>query len=166
MRGGLARAAALLFFVLTGVTLFGGHDHPAPPAANPAAVPPYSAAVESIVADARAPRRRPPRRAVFASPTLACLSCHKVGRHGATVGPELSTVGKTAKPAEIVESVVWPKRQVKADFVAHAVQLSNGSTVQGYRDREDAIELAARPARRRSIASARTTSRSAARSVR
>lgn len=144
MRGGLALGAVFLLLALTGAALLDGHDHP-PPAGKPGAVPPYSAAlVETILADARAHGDARRGAAVFASPTLACLSCHKVGRHGASVGPELSCVGERAKPAEIVESVIWPKRQVKSDFVAHAVQLANGSTVQGYRERENAAELVLR----------------------
>ena len=48
--------------------------------------------------------------AVIAKAKFACLSCHKVGNHGGTVGPALCDVGKQLKPDEIVVSLLWPKR--------------------------------------------------------
>ena len=34
------------------------------------------------------------------------------------MGPELTDVGRRLKVEEIVESVLWPKRQVKPEFSA------------------------------------------------
>lgn len=138
MRSRRALGAAFLL-LLGGALLFGEAQQASPPPVKqPGVVPAYSPqTVEAILAAARTHGDARRGAAVFASPTLACLSCHKVGRHGGAVGPELDCVNQSAKPAEIVESLIWPKRQVKPDFVAHAVQLANGSTVQGYRERED-----------------------------
>jgi len=81
---------------------------------------------------------------VFRSPTLACMSCHLVGGQGGTVGPDLSMIGKCSPPEEIVESVLWPKRQVKPEFVAIAVVTSAGKVLQGYKDSETEKELVLR----------------------
>ncbi len=70
--------------------------------------------------------------AVFASAKFACLSCHKIGMHGGSVGPELTAIGKDRKPAQIVESVFWPKREVKPEFEAVAVLTADGRQLQGY----------------------------------
>jgi putative heme-binding domain-containing protein len=104
--------------------------------------PPYSIAlVKTILADARA--RGDARRGagVFRSATLGCMSCHQVGGQGGTVGPDLSAVGKCLSPEEIVESVLWPKRQVKPEYVAIAVTTRAGRTLQGYKESENATEL-------------------------
>ena len=86
-----------------------------------------------------------PRRGleVFSAATLACVTCHKVGAQGGAVGPELTTVGVCVPPEEIVESVLWPKRQVKAGFEAFAVSTHDGRIIRGYRqeDDKDALNL-------------------------
>src|SRR5262249_4271643 len=47
-------------------------------------------------------------------------------------------------PEEIVESVLWPSRQVKPEYVALAVTTSTGQLVQGYKDSETDTELVLR----------------------
>src|SRR5262249_9479529 len=47
-----------------------------------------------------------PRRGaqVFRSPQFACLTCHKVGIQGGTVGPDLTLLSRCLPPDQIVES--------------------------------------------------------------
>ena len=73
----------------------------------------------------------------FADAKTACLSCHRIGKHGGTVGPDLTAIGKQRKPEEIVESILHPSRNVKPEYVAHLVVDSSGNTRQGYLVRED-----------------------------
>jgi putative heme-binding domain-containing protein len=81
---------------------------------------------------------------VFSSATSACISCHKVGRHGGTVGPELTAIVKDRTPQELVEAVLWPKRQVKPEYVAQLVIDGDGRTHQGYLVRQDDRQLVLR----------------------
>src|SRR5262249_29390984 len=64
-------------------------------------------------------------------------------QHGGSVGPVLTDVGKRLKPDEIVESLLWPKRQVKPEYTAWKYRLTDGRTLQGYKRSESptAIEL-------------------------
>ncbi len=80
---------------------------------------------------------------VFCATKFACLSCHRVGRTGGAVGPPLSDIGLRAKPAEIVESVLWPKRQVKPEYSTWRISLDDGRSLQGYKRGEtaDALDL-------------------------
>ena len=53
------------------------------------------------------------------------------------MGPELGEVG-TALPADLlIESVLWPNRQVKENFTATLVATVDGRILQGYKVRED-----------------------------
>ncbi len=80
---------------------------------------------------------------LFASAKLACLSCHQAGGQGGNVGPDLSTAGVCLKPEEIVESLLWPRRQVKEGFTAFTISTADGKIRQGYklRELEDRIEF-------------------------
>lgn len=76
----------------------------------------------------------PARGAVaFASAKFACINCHKIGEHGGSVGPDLSKIGTQQPPEYLAESLLWPKRQVKPEFVAHAVITSDGRVLRGYK---------------------------------
>jgi putative heme-binding domain-containing protein len=103
---------------------------------------PHSAAlVKELLADARANGDARRGAVVFRAATSACLSCHKVGKQGGEVGPNLSSVGTCIPPEEIVEGVFWPNRTVKAGFQAVAVEVASGQVVQGIVKDETAKEL-------------------------
>ena len=78
---------------------------------------------------------------VFRSPQFACLSCHKVGTQGGTVGPDLTLVSRCLPPDQIVESVLWPKRQIKEGYRAISVATRDGKVHTGYKERENNNEL-------------------------
>ena len=78
---------------------------------------------------------------LFSSPKLACLSCHQAGGQGGNVGPDLSTAGLCLKPEEIVESLLWPRRQVKEGFTAFTIAMADGKVRQGYKLREIADQI-------------------------
>src|SRR4051812_21430242 len=100
------------------------------------AAPPYSAElVAQVVADARKAGDARQGAAVFRAPQYACLGCHRVGREGGTVGPDLTLVGRCLTPEQIVESVLWPARQVKDEFKAIRAITADGIVHQGYKER-------------------------------
>jgi putative heme-binding domain-containing protein len=113
-----------------------------------AAVPADSSYDPALVARRLDEARRagdPTRGAeVFASPQFACLSCHRVGSQGGTVGPDLTSVGLCIKPEEIVESILWPRRQIKKGYVALTVATLDGTTRQGYEESRTSGELVLR----------------------
>jgi len=69
---------------------------------------------------------------VFGSHRAACLSCHRIGAHGGSVGPDLSKIGKDRTPAELVESILWPGRKVAEEFQVIVVLTADGLTVKGF----------------------------------
>jgi len=104
--------------------------------------PEYSAElVSQLLAEAKEHGNAARGIMVFANAKSACLSCHKFGSHGGTVGPPLKEIGKQRKPHEIIESVLWPKRHVKPEFNAHLVVTSEGKSIRGYIVNEDDRQL-------------------------
>jgi putative heme-binding domain-containing protein len=81
---------------------------------------------------------------VFRSPQFACLSCHKVGNQGGIVGPDLTSVGYCLPQEKIVESVLWPRREIKKGYAALMVATAAGKLLTGYLEREDGKELVLR----------------------
>ena len=111
---------------------------PCRPGPRPARIRPTPRRSSTLLADARAHGDPGRGAAVFASPKFACVSCHRVGGQGGTVGPDLTTAGACIKPEEIVESVLWPGRKVKEGYEAVAVATADGRVVQGYKQAETA----------------------------
>ena len=73
-------------------------------------------------------------------------------RPGGMIGPDLSTAGTCLKPEEIVESVLWPRRQVKEGYAAYTVATTDGKIRQGYKLAETPTEIVFRdPASARSV---------------
>ncbi len=98
--------------------------------------------VVASLAEAAIRDGNPGRGAVlYAAPTSACLSCHRVGQHGGNVGPDLSQLGAKQKLDHIVESLLWPQKVVADQYKGIAVLTADGKVIRGYRVRETDDEL-------------------------
>ncbi len=117
---------------------------PPPPAGTGAIAPADADRVASLIRDAQKDGDPQHGAEVFASPKFACLSCHRVGNQGGSVGPELTTAGICIKPDEMVESVLWPRRQVKEGYAALTVATNDGKVRQGYEQARSDQELTLR----------------------
>jgi len=84
--------------------------------------------------------------ALFASAKLACVSCHRLSQKGGQVGPELDKLNTCLSPMQVVESVLWPQKEVKPEFRAWAVTTSTGRIIQGYIEKETAKTLSIKEA--------------------
>ncbi|QGJ69926.1 Auracyanin-A [Planctomycetales bacterium 10988] len=94
----------------------------------------YSAArVSEILAAAKAEGDVFRGAKVFATPKLACVSCHKISTHGGAVGPELTKIAKDRTPQEIVTSLYWPDREVKPEYVVWQILTSEGQLLSGFK---------------------------------
>jgi putative heme-binding domain-containing protein len=74
---------------------------------------------------------------VFAGLKTSCFSCHKFGRFGGELGPDLTTIAKTRAPEEIAAAILWPNKTVEDKHRITIAQLLDGTTVRGYKRRED-----------------------------
>lgn len=72
--------------------------------------------------------------AVFASARSACLSCHRVGSRGGSVGPELTEIGSRRDLRHLVESVFWPRREIEPQYTLWRVLTVDGELLSGYKE--------------------------------
>lgn len=73
---------------------------------------------------------------VYAMAQLACTACHQIGDSGGVIGPSLNGVGAGMPLDQIVESILWPDRQIKEGFQAIAFTTKTGAAITGYVERE------------------------------
>jgi putative heme-binding domain-containing protein len=73
---------------------------------------------------------------VFQASVTGCIACHQVrglNQLGPNAkGPELTAVGAGLQTELIIESIIWPKRQIKEGFEAATLILTDGRVVTGY----------------------------------
>lgn len=75
---------------------------------------------------------------VFQRAELTCVACHQLGGVGGILGPSLDTVGAGLPIDLIIESVLWPQRQLKEGYFAVGVTTKEGTVLTGYQESEQA----------------------------
>ena len=62
---------------------------------------------------------------------MQCRSCHKVGDHAKTLGPDLTHIGKRYSPAEILENILEPSRKIDPKYQTWLIQTVDGKVLSG-----------------------------------
>jgi putative heme-binding domain-containing protein len=71
-------------------------------------------------------------RKIFALESGAgCIKCHKVGNEGGEVGPTLSGVGVKYDKEKLVESVLYPSKQILDGYQQTIVRTKKGDVIAG-----------------------------------
>jgi putative heme-binding domain-containing protein len=60
-----------------------------------------------------------------------CVACHRFGRTGGGVGPDLTNLSKRSDYRSMLESIITPNLVVSDQFEQHEITLQNGTTVMG-----------------------------------
>jgi putative heme-binding domain-containing protein len=68
---------------------------------------------------------------------VSCRQCHQIGDVGIAVGPNLSGIGATQKPAEILESLLSPSAKIDERYRGKLVLTADGRTLAGLVVSED-----------------------------
>ncbi|MEX2580570.1 MAG: PVC-type heme-binding CxxCH protein [Verrucomicrobiales bacterium] len=74
---------------------------------------------------------------IYGRAQLTCVACHQLDGVGGIIGPSLDAVGAGLTLDLLVESVLWPQRQLKEGYFAIAVTTKGGETFSGYREKEE-----------------------------
>jgi quinoprotein glucose dehydrogenase len=68
------------------------------------------------------------KKIFFERPDAQCVRCHKINGQGGDVGPDLSHVGAQKDRNYLLESIVFPNRQIAPGFDSVSVTLKDGDT--------------------------------------
>jgi putative membrane-bound dehydrogenase-like protein len=77
-------------------------------------------------------------RAVFFGTKVACATCHRVGREGGQVGPDLTRVGAIRSGRDILESILFPSSTIAQGYETYYVTTKDGRVASGVIARQSA----------------------------
>ncbi len=89
--------------------------------------------------------------AIFRRKDLTCLKCHAIAGAGGQVGPSLESIGASAQPDYLVDSLLQPNKQVKENYHAIVVATREGQVYTGIKLRQTDSDLVLRDAEDREI---------------
>lgn len=85
-------------------------------------------------------------RAVFFGTKAACATCHRIGKEGGSVGPDLSTLGAIREPRDLLESILFPSNSFARGYRSYTVVTTEGQTHTGVMPRESTEAIVLRTA--------------------
>jgi len=68
----------------------------------------------------------------FQSSAAQCKNCHAVRGNGATVGPDLSQVGKKYERATLLETILDPSKAIAPEYYTYLVETERGQVFAGF----------------------------------
>jgi putative heme-binding domain-containing protein len=80
---------------------------------------------------------RPPEAGRQAFLAAGCNQCHRVGKEGGSVGPDLTAVGQRLGRSEILEAILTPSEKIAPEFASTVIETLSGQVVIGRIERED-----------------------------
>jgi putative heme-binding domain-containing protein len=82
-------------------------------------------------------------RAVFFGAKAACAACHRIGKEGETIGPNLTGIGEIRTRRDLLEAIVFPSASFARDFEPFKVETISGIVRSGLiaRSTKDAVYL-------------------------
>jgi putative heme-binding domain-containing protein len=97
--------------------------------------PPTPDEVKAMVADA-AKGDAARGELIYRRRELQCLACHAIGGAGGQVGPDMTSIGASAQPDYLVESLLLPSKAIKEGFHAMRVVTTDDKVYLGIKVRE------------------------------
>lgn len=70
-------------------------------------------------------------RRVFLSVQTTCTTCHHAQGRGASIGPDLSHVGRSLDRGKLIEAILDPSREIAPQYEHHLVETKSGTTHSG-----------------------------------
>ena len=67
----------------------------------------------------------------FERQDVACFRCHKISGEGGEIGPELTGIGGKQSRPYLLESLIFPNKQIAPGFGSLLVTMKNGTTYAG-----------------------------------
>lgn len=83
---------------------------------------------------------------IFRRGTNACLKCHAIAGAGGIVGPDLMSIGASAQPDYLVDSLLFPSKAIKENYNTIVLVTDDGLVQAGVKVRETEQEVVLRNA--------------------
>ena len=77
---------------------------------------------------------------------VSCRNCHRVGKEGKEVGPDLTEIGKKYTRAQMLESILEPSKRIDPKYVTYLVETTDGRVLSGLLVSKDENEVIIRDA--------------------
>jgi putative heme-binding domain-containing protein len=68
----------------------------------------------------------------FQSSAAQCVNCHSVHGKGATVGPDLSQIGKKYERATLLETILEPSKAIAPEYITYLLETERGQVFAGF----------------------------------
>lgn len=88
---------------------------------------------------------------IYRRKELNCLKCHGIGGSGGQVGPDLTSIGASAQPDYLLDSLLLPSKAIKENYNTTVVATVDGKVLTGIKQRENKDELVLRDAEGKDI---------------
>jgi putative heme-binding domain-containing protein len=88
---------------------------------------------------------------LFFNTELKCVTCHKIGDRGTSLGPDLSRIGAERTRAELLDSLLNPSARIDPQYAAFNIRTKDDKTYMGIITRRNDVELVFRDANNREI---------------
>jgi putative heme-binding domain-containing protein len=98
--------------------------------------PPTDAEVKELTAEALKTGDAARGELVYRRKELQCLACHGYAGAGGQVGPDLTSIGASAQPDYLVDSLLLPHKAIKEGYDVTRVVTADDKVVQGIKIRE------------------------------
>lgn len=83
---------------------------------------------------------------IYRRKELNCLKCHGIGGSGGQIGPDMTSIGASAQPDYLIESLLVPSKAIKENYNTTVVSTVDGKVLTGIKQRENKDELIIRDA--------------------
>ncbi len=83
---------------------------------------------------------------IYRRAELACMACHAIGGAGGKLGPDLTSLGASAPPDYIVESLLYPNAKIKEGYHSVLIATKDGQEHSGMIAKEGDTEIVLRTA--------------------
>lgn len=83
---------------------------------------------------------------IFRNVKLGCLKCHAIGGAGGKVGPDMVSLGGSAQPDYLLESLLNPNAKVKENYHTVVVATAEGKLLSGVQVKQSKQEVVLRTA--------------------
>lgn len=78
---------------------------------------------------------------VFFSEKSKCATCHVVGKKGKRIGPDLTTIGASRSPKDLLESIIFPSSTIVRQYEPYTLVTTEGRTYSGLVIKDTASEM-------------------------